>query len=145
MQIPFWVIPSDAVTEPWGHRLQFTPWSNILLISNWANRGRSTHGLPPNWNAWHGMTLLVIYVGLFRADWIIFIKPHSRLPSLWLMHTFRLSISFPLCFLYLVLIISDGIPTEALHCSSIWKENEQTWGDIITHLIRWALLHNTRH
>ncbi len=28
-----WVIPSEAVTEPCGHRLQFTSWSNILLIS----------------------------------------------------------------------------------------------------------------
>ncbi len=52
-------IPSEAVMEPYGHRLQFASWSNILLISilpNLANRGRSTHRLPPNWNAWHGMT-----------------------------------------------------------------------------------------
>ncbi len=26
------------------------------ILPNWANRGRSAHGLPPNWNAWHGMT-----------------------------------------------------------------------------------------
>ena len=58
------VIPSEAVAEPCGHRLQFASWSNILLISieihkilpNWANRGRSAHRLPTNWNAWHGMT-----------------------------------------------------------------------------------------
>ena len=63
-----WVIPSEAFTEPCGQHLKFASWSNILPISieihkilpNWANRGRSVHGLPPNWNAWHRMTPFMI-------------------------------------------------------------------------------------
>ena len=60
-------IPCEAVTRLCGHRLRFASWSNILLISieidkillNWANRGRSVHGLPAKWNGWHGMTLYI--------------------------------------------------------------------------------------
>ncbi len=35
------VIPSEAVTEPCGHRLQFASWCNILLISNITKLGKS--------------------------------------------------------------------------------------------------------